>query len=446
MARFKYYDRYFAIMYLKMDKGLPYYRRKIPRDLIPQLGKKDIVIRLFKSNQSYEAQCRMLGDEHSVLFAKLKENPELYGPNRERIQALLAKHGTSVGMGILPIPAAENQYPEYGDTPHLDDFLLYIQHQVDSKRKTPTDTAALEALKNGFPALLSDAKRIYLDDPRQGKWRVSATAYWDKLIAFKGDLQLKNFSHKFAKEYRDQRLEQGAKTQTVMKEMNILRSGFNKAFLELNILTSNNPFKNLSPDKLGKDATKKPSLTHEQIKTILASPPSEHKAFALIQMLTGARISEVAGVRLQDVDEKNETITFIEYEDRTLKTNNSSRTTPLLDFALKAIRECPTDGVVLFPRYSDGKTTKGDNASANINHWLRSLLGPNITSHCFRHTMTTLLKNANVPEDLREEITGHSRQRTSANYGEASALKRKRKALERAFSFLKDEPKITRSA
>jgi len=51
--------------------------------------------------------------------------------------------------------------------------------------------------------------------------------------------------------------------------------------------------------------------------------------------------------------------------------------------------------------------------------------------------LTTLLRNADVPEDLREEITGHSRQRTAANYGEASSLERKLRAIEKAFSFLK---------
>jgi len=439
MASFKYYDRYFVIRYLKYDKGLPYYRRRVPGDLVSIIGKKEIIVRLHEKNGSLEGQCRRLGDEHTTLFEQIMLNPNHYATKKARIDALLSKHGVFAGMGIEPLLASQNGGNEFSRTPHLDDFLYYYEQQLTSGKLTDLDDEALAALRDGYPALLSDAKRIYLDDPRQGKWRSSSIAYWDRLIAFKGDMLFTAFSPQLAKEYLGMRLKEGAKTQTVQKEINIFKSSFNKAMLELGINTGNNPFKNLSPPRLGKDATNKLSLTQDQIRLILAAPSCENKNFALIQMATGARISEIAGARVQDFDRKTGALTIIDYEDQTLKTENSRRTTPLLYFALKAVNEVISDSVVLFPRYSDGKSkTKGGNASANINHWLRSLLGPNVSSHCFRHTITTLLKNADVPQDLREEITGHSQQGTSANYGEVSSLKRKRKALERAFMFLEE--------
>jgi integrase len=437
MARFKYYDRYFVIRYLKYDKELPYYRRRVPNELVNIIDEKEIIIRLYEKNGSLEGQCRRLGDEHTTLFKQLRLDPNHYGTNKARINALLSKYGAWAGMGINPLPNSQNSGSEFSRTPHLDDFFMYYLHRKEAGQLTKLDEDALNALRDGYPALLSDVKRIYLDDPRDGKWRSSSIAYWDKLIAFKGDMLLTAFTPQLAKDYLGLRLKEGAKTQTVQKELNIFRSGFNKAMLELGITAGNNPFKNLSPPRLGKDATKKLTLTQEQIRLILAAPACENKNFALIQMATGARISEVAGARVQDFDRNTGALTIIDYEDQTLKTENSRRTTPLLDFALKAVDDSLSGSVVLFPRYSDGKSkTKGGNASANINNWLRSLLGPNISSHCFRHTLTTLLKNADTPQDLREEITGHSQQATSANYGEVSSLKRKREALERAFSFL----------
>ena len=438
MAKFKYYDRYFVIKYLKYDKGLPYYRRRVPIDLINIIDEKEIIIRLHEKNGSLEGQCRRIGEEHTILFQQLRLNPNHYGTNKAKINALLSKHGTWAGMGINPLPYSQNGGSHFSRTPHLDDFFDYYNHKEQTGQLTKLDEDALAALRDGYPALLSDAKRIYLQDPREGKWRSTSIAYWSKLIAFKGDLLLAAFSPQLAREYMELRLKEGAKTQTVQKELNIFRSGFNKAMLELGITTGNNPFKNLSPPRLGKDATKKLTLTQDQIRLILAAPDCENKNFALIQMATGARCSEIAGIRVKDFDKRNAALTIIEYEDQTLKTENSRRTTPLLDFALRAVNDSLSDSIVLFPKYSDGTNkTKGGNASANLNNWLKRVVGPNITNHCFRHTLITLMRDADVPEDLREEITGHSRQRTAANYGDASALKRKRKALERAFSFLK---------
>lgn len=436
MAKFAYYDRYFVVKYLKFDKGLPYYRRRVPDDVKRYIGKPELNIRLSEKNGSLEGQCRRLGDEHTSLFKQLRLDPNGFGSDKARIDALLSKYDVWAGMGTGPIPDSQNPGNRFSQTPHIDDFLHYYSQRKERGELTTLDEAALVALRDGHPPLLSDIKRIYLKDPREGKWRSTSEAYWDKLIAFKGDMKAKSFSPQLAREFMDSRLSEGAKTQTVMKELNIFRSAFNKAFIELGITTTNNPFIGLRPDRLGKDATKRLTLTQDQIKKILAAPSSENKSFVLIQMATGARCTEIAGARIQDFDAVNSALTTIDYEDHTLKTENSRRTTPLLQFAVDAIKACPTDGIVLFPRYSDGKTTKGGNASANINNWLKRLVGPKITNHCFRHTLITLLRNADIPEDLREEITGHSRQRTAANYGDASSLERKRQAIEKAFGFL----------
>jgi len=439
LAKFKFYNNQFLIPYLKNDRGLPYYRRIVPADLRHRFPTSVILTRLFEKNGSLATQCYKLGQQHSELFDAFRTNPNAKLPGDKRaVEALLHKYGLRAGVGSAPIPRHQNPYHKYSETPHLDDFLHYYNERVEEGLATNLDADAFKALSDGFPALLSDAKRIYLQDPREGKWRVSSESYWDRLISFKGDMPLVSFTHLLAREYKDTRSAQGAKTQTVMKELNILKSGFSKAFLELGILETNNPFKNLRPDRLGKDATKKPSLTHDQVRAIISAPECENKNFALIQMATGARCSEIAGLRLMDFSSQLKAITIIEYENRTLKTENSRRTTPLLDFGLLAVGKCPSDDAVFFPRYSDGKSVKGDNASANINKWLNKIVGKGITSHCFRHTLTTLLREADVPEDLREEITGHSNQKSSANYGEASSLERKSKALEKAFSFLKE--------
>jgi len=285
-----------VIKYLKYDKGLPYYRRRVPADLVRQVGEKEIVIRLHEKNGSLEGQCHRWGDLHTAMFERLRINPESGVISRPHIDALLSKHGTRAGIGLNPLPVSQNPGHQFSETPHADDFLTYYSERKESGRLTPLDEAALAALRDGYPSLLSDAKRIYLEDPREGKWRQTSTAYWNKLIAFKGDMQLEAFDRQLAKEYMNKRLKEGAKTQTVQKELNIFNAGFTKAFIELGILTKNNPFLKLSPDNLGKDATKKSTLTPDQIKKYLQLLQANTKTSYCFRWRPGLGVVKLLGL------------------------------------------------------------------------------------------------------------------------------------------------------
>lgn len=74
---------------------------------------------------------------------------------------------------------------------------------------------------------------------------------------------------------------------------------------------------------------------------------------------------------------------------------------------------------------------RADAASASVNKWIRSM-GITKTSHSFRHSVISLFRDAGIPRDLWEEITGHSGQRISDGYGVGVSHTRKYEALSKA--------------
>ena len=93
-----------------------------------------------------------------------------------------------------------------------------------------------------------------------------------------------------------------------------------------------------------------------------------------------------------------------------------------------------TKSTWLFCRYIDKENhnTKAVSASNAINKHIKSILGENApTSHSFRHSMQTRLREVACPEHLRIELGGWSRT-VSESYGSTADLVNKTKYLQKA--------------
>jgi integrase len=212
-----------------------------------------------------------------------------------------------------------------------------------------------------------------------------------------------------------------------------------KAIIELD-LNINNPFKDIIASNLGKDSIPREAFEPSELLEILDRCRAEDddvRRLITILAYTGARLGEIVGLRKQDcfLDEETPHIYIVEYKNRTLKTKNSKRRVPLMPKALTALKKQLRDaeGSVVFPRYCDGtKKPNADSASACINDWLAKTTDK--TTHSLRHTVRGLLRNADIPLDLSEEIGGWGSQTIGDSYGDRSTLKRKLLALKKAFS------------
>jgi len=120
---------------------------------------------------------------------------------------------------------------------------------------------------------------------------------------------------------------------------------------------------------------------------------------------------------------------------RRLKTKSSIRLIPLTGLALKYVRS--VTGKWLFPRYIDEeeKRVKNDSGSAAAKKRIQSVLGRDApTSHSFRHTMATRLRDAECPEDMRNEMLGWS-SKVSDRYGSPSDITIKARYLKKTLDW-----------
>ena len=153
----------------------------------------------------------------------------------------------------------------------------------------------------------------------------------------------------------------------------------------------------------------------------LADLNDEARDIVLVAMETGARPSEIvnlskARIRLT----AGVPHIRIAAEGRLLKTDHSERAVPLVGMALEAMRRHP-DG---FPRYFD----KGSNLSAAVmKHFKKHglLPTPQHSVYSFRHSFKDRLKAVEAPEELIDELMGHSTGKPTYGTGYSLEIKRR---------------------
>jgi len=225
----------------------------------------------------------------------------------------------------------------------------------------------------------------------------------------------------------------------VQRQLKTIAAMFNMVSLEMDIaLDRNHPFRNFKIPNLGNDSKDRQEFSADQIKLLRNMPLSKTPEIThLIQLMldTGMRVSECCGLMVKDIHLEVETPYLQIYRNnvRDLKTKNSRRLIPLVGSSLSAMQEAVSrsTGDFIFPRYVDeaSGSIKENNASAACKKRLVALLGKDTpTSHGFRHSLNTRLRNAECPKDIRNELQGWAKG-ISDRYGSPSDLKVKAKYL-----------------
>lgn len=455
------------VKYCVDNNGTLYYQRGIPKDLQGRFGASIIKIKLDpKSTDSLAKQVQNYSANHSALFEALHKNPAL----------------TASAQKLNSLTLLQHYKLKEGDAQILDDFasddpavvevidksqvdkVLDFKSDYDAKEAagtiTPTDELAYKMLYQPLPLVLSETLGIYLKNHAKGndpEYQKSVAIHWDKLIKLVGDIPLVNLNRTHARTYRDKRLLQfkdkekrvPIKPASVEREINQIKAIITKVIREQE-LAMRNPFEAIViPNVRGGSKLREP-FTHDEMRLLLNAVKGqfdEVRRIIAIQAYTGARISEIAGLRVKDVvNGKLPYITIRPYGKRTLKTVQSERDVPLVGLAVGAIKsqlaENAEADLALFPRYcsQDGKVN-GDAISAIVNQYIRSL-GVDKTSHSLRHTMRDLMREANISSEIVHEIGGWGAQVIGDRYGKGHALELKQDALEKATSVieLNDEP------
>lgn len=424
-----------------LNNGLPYFQKSIPKDLRHRLGKATIKIRLHNKNGHFAVQCHRLTNRYQALFQALRDDPSLI-PSEVKTAAigLVELFGMKPGDGLKSYPAPKGM-ENYEPMGHLDAFEFFLRDKFDEANAV-TD-AALKVLKSELPILLSEAFPVYLENHQRGNeasFIKEQQQHWDKLILLLGDKPIETLTREDARGYRDSRLASGVKPSTVVREMNVIRAVLNKAIREIPLSIPNH-FESLTVR--GQRETSDVRLPYSRIELAklvneAQKVNDERRRIIIVLALTGARLAEVVGLRKEDVDVKESVIHIRGYKTRSLKTEGSQRSIPLLPQALEAIKAQLEESTTefLFPVYADNRGTKADSASAALNKWANTIV-PYRSMHSLRHSMRDQLRAAQCPEAITKEIGGWSSANdVSSGYGQGYPISVKREWLTKAYAWL----------
>jgi len=434
------------VKYLVDNNGSPYYQRGIPKSLRERFGISLIKLRLErKPGNSLAKQVQTLSASHSALFESLQRNPDMEA-SREKLLSLLFAQYRNTGIQDEVGGATFDE-----DAGGPEDFLSQYSAREAAGQVTPQDRMAFQVLQPALPMVLSEALKIYFSNHPKGRneeYKAAVSIHWNKLIEIVGDIPLISLDRSHARKYRDVRLTQSKdkegkkliKSTTVLREINQIKAVISKVLREEEI-DLRNPFESIIIPGVGSDSLQRESLTPQEFNLLINSAKGhldEIRRIILIQAYTGARISEIAGLRVTDfVDKKIPIISIRSYGERTLKTSHSERDVPLVGLALVAARAqlsmLEKDETALFPRYCHDGKVKSEAVSAVVNQYLRSI-GINKTSHCLRHTVRDLMRDANVTSDIANELGGWGSQVIGDQYGKGFSLEAKHEALTNALS------------
>ena len=228
-------------------------------------------------------------------------------------------------------------------------------------------------------------------------------------ISLAGDRDVGEYMREDAKLFISHLEMSDNKTATIRKRINSLSAILNYAYAELD-LDKRNPFSKLFIKGEGEDSHKRGTFTKEQLEAGYDKALASGSAVKLLMPLlgeTGCRLSEVVGLRLEDIDMENDLIYIRPNSARRLKTRGSERTLPLIGYARLAVHQMLSQANEewLYPRYMKTGKCNANSASASINKWLKRDFD-GLTAHCLRHTMRDRLRAVECPMDMIDQIGG----------------------------------------
>ena len=247
--------------------------------------------------------------------------------------------------------------------------------------------------------------------------------------------ELKDITRADMNSYRDLLLARMSPN-SVKRNVGTLKAAINHAILEYD-LDIRNVLQALPIKGAGTSNTDRLPVTEEQLAKLWPAYASNKTAAVLLTVLTdtGARLSEITGLVVEDVDLEAEVLHIRPNGVRRLKTKTSTRSIPLSPRATECLREAMvglTQGAPIFETYAQPRGN--DKASAMLMKRLRTVItDKKITIHSLRHRMKDRLRNTGCPEAISTAILGHSSNTIAANYGSGYAIEVMREHMQKVW-------------
>jgi len=261
------------------------------------------------------------------------------------------------------------------------------------------------------------------------------------LIQRTGDKEITAVTRADARSYLSHLEDAGYAPASVKKQIAFLKTLFDFGFHEFEF-AGVNPFRAMRIVVPEGEDDQGVSFTYAEVRRLLTMTHTindELQDIVRLLACTGARLGEICGLEVQDVDCVQAAITLRYNSIRRLKNKQSVRLVPIVDLAsADALRRRiarlsdgkPTDSV--FPRY--GRDDGAGSASAALGKWLtkiglRDTKADEVkTTHSLRHTFKDALREANIHRDIANMLQGHTAGDAASGYGSSELLEAKRQA------------------
>ena len=195
-----------------------------------------------------------------------------------------------------------------------------------------------------------------------------------------------------------------------------------------------NPARSLELRSFGKKAEQRKPFSDEMLHSLFAQDlPQDIRMLWSILITTGMRLDEAALLTKLDIKlEKG--IQYFDLTEAIVKNKGSARKVPVPDVIKERLNthlsEVKNERLFNFPVNADGKAQNA--ASKKGMRYIRKITNdPALVVHSMRHSFKDISRNAKIPKDLHDFITGHSGSDTASQYGEGHSLEVKQEALNR---------------
>ena len=409
------------------------YKRNVPKKLLGLIGKATLYRQL---GESYAEAMRNLPQVHNEID-KLFRN-EAHVPSSERALAIIrGALGSDVAEQVLAGQVVEYSQEDYA----LNELAREIAGKLSEDIVTQIYTGRLKQPALTLQKALGEYQAYKTEDAgesRELELRVAralkdlGAAIGTQRVA---QTPLNEITRADANALRDYLLER-MKPSSVHRYITVVRAAVNYVVTE-HSLNIPNVFNGLRIKGASASIDDRLPMSDQDLAMARPNFDDDAVANALFVTLTdtGARLSEITGLEVGDINLQQRSITIRPNGVRALKTKGSQRILPLSQSALELLQEHRRGKGDTQPMFPDYARPRGrDAASAMMMKRLRrSITDKKLTMHSLRHRMKDKLRNTGCPEAISLAILGHSTNTVAANYGSGYALEVMREHMERVW-------------
>ena len=311
----------------------------------------------------------------------------------------------------------------------LDDYWLGIRLQKIDIPKIAIIDLDNSSLKNG-PSL-SQATQLYLNLKGAGRsktFKQAAIRNSNYVIDLIGDRNIGDYSTADAGKFRSWLIERQLTVSSIRRVFGTIRSIINLGINEYGLSCSNGFSKIYLPAETITNSRKAIPISNiRNIQSVCHELDDDLRWLIGLISDTGARLSEIAGLLVTDinVEADHPYLRIQPHPWRSLKTNSSERSIPLVGSALWAAQRIKDkqESVFAFPRYTNEQNCNANSASAALNKWLKSYVPDGCVLHSFRHSLRDRLRAVECPKDVIDCIGGWERYGVGESYGDGYPIK-----------------------